>query len=249
MTQNASSLPAAVGPAEGPEREREGPAPKRYHPALVLLHWAIVVLIFATAYFVLVAGGEGRRQFGLTIAGLPTIGIHMILGLTVLVLLIVRLVIRLTTRHPDWATAGNRFLDVIGVLTHWGLYILTFSITITGLILALQTNRLSRVFNPSSVDRGNFAFRQSQSGQAPPAGGFQPGQSPRSGQFRPGGNRPGGFEGGFPAAGGFFLGAFHGLSWTLLLLLLVVHVGASLYHQFIRKDGLFGRMWFGRRYA
>jgi cytochrome b561 len=247
MTQNASSLPAS-------------PAPKRYHPALVVLHWVIVVLIFATAYFVLVAGGEGRRQFGLTIAGLPTIGIHMILGLVVLALLIVRLVIRFTTRHPDWATAGNRFLDVIGVLTHWGLYILTFSITITGLILALQTNRLARLFNPSSAASGGFAFRQSQSGQAPPAGGFQPGQAPppggfqpgqsqRSGQFRPGGDRPGGFEGGFPGAGGFFLGAFHGLSWTLLLLLLIVHVGAALYHQFIRKDHLFGRMWFGKRYA
>ena len=115
----------------------------------------------------------------------------MILGLTVLVLLIVRLVIRLTTRHPDWATAGNRFLDVIGVLTHWGLYILTFSITITGLILALQTNRLSRVFNPSSAARGSFAFRQSQSGQVPPAGGFQPGQSPPSGQFQAGGRSAG----------------------------------------------------------
>ena len=258
MTQNAASLPAAAaeGPAAGPERERKGPAaavgpaPKRYHPALVALHWLIVVLIFATAYFVLFAGGEGRREFGLTIAGLPTIGIHMILGLSVLVLLIVRLVIRLTTPHPDWATAGNRLLDFIGVLTHWGLYILTFSITITGLILALQTNRLSRLFNPATAANGAFVSRPSQSGQLlPPAGGFQAGQPPPLGQFRPGGDRPGGFEGGFRRGGGFFLGALHGLSWTLLLLLLCVHVGAGLYHQFIRKDGLFGRMWFGKRYA
>jgi len=234
MTQDAASLPAA---------------PRRYHPVLVALHWLIVVLIFATAYFVLFAGGEGRPEFGVTIAGLPTIGIHMILGLSVLVLLIVRLVIRLTTRHPDWATAGNRLLDVIGVLTHWGLYILTFSITITGLILALQTNRLSRLFNPATAASGAFVSRQSPSGQAPPAGSFQPGQPLRSGQFRPGGDRPGGLEGGFRRGGGFFLGAFHGLSWTLLLLLLCVHVGAALYHQFIRKDGLFGRMWFGKRYA
>ena len=262
MTQNIASLPAA---AEGPVRAgslqaTERPAPKRYHPALVALHWLIVALIFATAYFVLIVGGEGRREFGLTIAGLPTIGVHMLLGLSVLALLIIRLIVRLTTRHPDWATAGNRLLDVIGVLTHWGLYILTFSITITGLILALQTNRLSRIFNPASAASGGFAARQSQSGQLPPVGGFQPGQRPPAGgfqsgqpplpgQFRPGGDRPGGFEGGFRRGGGFFLGAFHGLSWALLLLLLCVHVGAALYHQFVRKDGLFGRMWFGKRYA
>jgi cytochrome b561 len=245
MTQATPSMPAKI-------------APTRYHPALVVLHWLIAVLILATAYFAL-AYGEGRREFGVTIAGLPPIGIHMILGITVLVLLVVRLVIRLTTSHPSWMTAGNRFLDVVGVLTHWGLYLLAFAITVTGLILALQTNRLSRTFNPLSAPRGGFAFRQSPSGQNPPAGGFQPGQVPPPGGFQPGqlprsGQFPragesGGFEGRFAEGGGFFLGAFHGLSWILLVLLLVVHVGAALYHQFLRRDGLFGRMWFGKRYA
>jgi len=246
MTQMTSSLPAK-------------PSPKRYHPALVALHWLIALLILATAYFAL-AFGEGRREFGVTIAGLPPIGIHMLLGITVLVLLVVRLVVRLATPHPAWASAGNRFLDLLGVFTHWGLYVLAFAITITGLILALQTNRLSRVFNPSSAPRAGFAFRQSPSGQVPPAGGVQPGQVPPAGGFQPGqfpgssqfprgGDRPGGFEGGFAAGGGFFLGAFHGLSWILLLLLLIVHIGAALYHQFLRRDGLFARMWFGKRYA
>jgi cytochrome b561 len=236
MSENASALPAQ-------------PTPKRYHPALVALHWIILILIFATAYLVL-AEGEGRRGFGFTIAGLPTIDIHMILGLTVLVLMIIRLVTRLVTRHPEWATAGNRFFDVVGVLTHWGLYLFTFAITITGLILALQTNRLSRIFSPSTAAAGGFTFSQSQSGRAFPPGGFQPGQAPSGGEFRRGADRPGGFEGGRLGEGrGFSLGAFHGLSWILLLLLLVVHVGAALYHQFLRRDGLFGRMWFGKRYA
>jgi cytochrome b561 len=39
----------------------------------------------------------------------------------------------------------------------------------------------------------------------------------------------------------------HGLTSTLLLLLIVLHVGAALYHQFIRKDNLLSRMWFGKR--
>jgi cytochrome b561 len=44
-------------------------------------------------------------------------------------------------------------------------------------------------------------------------------------------------------------GAFHGLSWTLLVFSLIVHAGAGLYHRSIRKAGLFRRMWFGKRYA
>lgn len=39
----------------------------------------------------------------------------------------------------------------------------------------------------------------------------------------------------------------HSLFGTLLLLLLILHIVAALYHQFFLCDGLFSRMWFGRR--
>ena len=39
----------------------------------------------------------------------------------------------------------------------------------------------------------------------------------------------------------------HAILATLLSLLIVGHVAAALWHQFGRKDGLFGRMAFGRR--
>jgi cytochrome b561 len=38
----------------------------------------------------------------------------------------------------------------------------------------------------------------------------------------------------------------HELGWSLVLLLIFVHVGAALYHQFILKDNLLSRMWYGR---
>ena len=57
------------------------------------------------------------------------------------------------TAPPDFAAAGSGFLDSIGVVTHWALYFFTFAITITGLILALQTNRRSRIFASSSGGR------------------------------------------------------------------------------------------------
>ena len=39
----------------------------------------------------------------------------------------------------------------------------------------------------------------------------------------------------------------HGVLSQLLLVLIIGHVLAFLYHQYVRKDSLFSRMWFGRR--
>ncbi len=45
----------------------------------------------------------------------------------------------------------------------------------------------------------------------------------------------------------FGLGGLHGMIWVLLLLSILLHVGAALYHQFFIKDNLFKRMWFGKQ--
>jgi len=39
----------------------------------------------------------------------------------------------------------------------------------------------------------------------------------------------------------------HGLIAPLLGFLILGHIAAALYHQFVRRDGLFRRMWFGNR--
>jgi cytochrome b561 len=219
--------------------------PKRYHPALVALHWLIAILIVG-AFFLIQANSEGERgRFQPGQANFPppqnfqqgnppaqnsqqgnspqefqqgnfprqesqgvfsTMGLHMIFGLTVLVLLIVRLIVRWTTKHPEWASTGNKFFDWVGGLTHFGLYLFTFGMTITGIILANQRGQLARTFGIGSTPtRGSFV------------------------------------------RGSFSLGMLHGSIWILLLLLIALHVGAALYHQFILKDHLLGRMWFGKR--
>jgi len=232
--------------------------PKRYHPALVALHWLIAILIFGAFFLVqeneggdrerfrpgqgfqqgnpqfqggdddeapptnfqpqIVPGGQSgnQPQQGFPQGGFPqqqsnqgifsAIGFHMIFGLSVLILLIIRLIVRWTTKHPQWASAGNTFFDWIGGLTHFGLYLLTFGMVITGIILADQRGILARTFGIGST--------------------------PTPGSF---------------GRGGFSLGFLHGGIWTLLLLLILLHVGASLYHQFIVKDNLLARMWFGKK--
>ena len=39
----------------------------------------------------------------------------------------------------------------------------------------------------------------------------------------------------------------HGTIAAILVGFIVLHVLAAIYHQFVRKDGLFGRMFIGRR--
>lgn len=39
----------------------------------------------------------------------------------------------------------------------------------------------------------------------------------------------------------------HGILANLLMLLVAAHIAAALYHQLVKKDGLFSRMWFGTR--
>lgn len=41
----------------------------------------------------------------------------------------------------------------------------------------------------------------------------------------------------------------HGALAMVLKLLILGHIAAALYHQFVRKDGLLSRMWFGNRRA
>jgi cytochrome b561 len=174
--------------------------PKRYSPVLVTIHWIMAFLILTTV--ILIGMSEGVAK----IAGIPILGIHMIIGITLLVLLIVRFFVRWRTQHPEWATTGNRFLDKIGELTHWALYLFIFGMTVTGITLATQGNRFARAFGLAST-------------------ASQPGQfHPRS----------------------FSIGMFHGAIWFFLFLLILLHVGAALYHQFILKDNLIARMWYGR---
>ncbi len=42
------------------------------------------------------------------------------------------------------------------------------------------------------------------------------------------------------------IGAIHHLGWFAIVLLLFLHIGGALYHQFIIKDNLMNRMWFGK---
>lgn len=66
------------------------------------------------------------------------------------------------------------------------------------------------------------------------------GTAAQAGLNQPGTSLPADFFA-FPARYG------HGYLAIFLLVLIAGHVGAWAYHQFIKKDDLFSRMWFGKR--
>jgi len=160
--------------------------PTRYHPAIVVLHWLVPVLMLAAV--VISPEDEG---------GGSGLGLHTIIGGIILVLMLIRLALRWLIRQPEWATTGNAFLDLVGRMTHYALYFITFFILVTGAALL----------------------------------------------------QGGGGEAGEGLRGGFFMSAFHALGWLAAFLLIGLHAAAALYHQFILKDSLLGRMWFGKRTA
>jgi cytochrome b561 len=63
---------------------------------------------------------------------------HMTIGLTLLVLVIIRFAVRLATRKPVPADAGHPLLNKIGVVTHYVLYLFILGMGISGLGIANQ---------------------------------------------------------------------------------------------------------------
>ncbi|KAA0279722.1 MAG: cytochrome b, partial [Chloroflexi bacterium] len=172
-------------------------APKRYHPAHVAVHWLMALLVIMML---------GIGKFAMP--GIPPedpqkpmmLQSHAYIGGVIALLLILRLVLRYTTKRPAQADAGNAFLNFLAKAVHFLLYLILVGMAISGLGLFQMAN-LPAVF----------------SGAAPyPANFFE--YLPRGG---------------------------HGLLSWLLLALVLLHFGAAMFHQFIKKDNLLARMWFG----
>jgi cytochrome b561 len=115
----------------------------KYHPLLVALHWLMALMILLA----LVGGG-------LLLANMPDdspdkvagLGGHMIFGMAIGVLLLLRLVTRLRSAHPAHAATGNAMLDRIGVWTHWAFYALIAGMVLTGLGIAYGAGLFPIVF-------------------------------------------------------------------------------------------------------
>jgi cytochrome b561 len=174
-------------------------APKRYHPIHVAIHWLIALLVLmmlGIGKFAMpgVSPEDPQKVFMLQT--------HAYTGGFIAVLLVIRLILRFTTKRPAPADAGHPALNFAAKAVHFLLYLVLIGMAVSGLGLFQMAN-LPAIFG----------------GDAPyPQDFFQ--YLPRMG---------------------------HGLTSWILLALVVLHFGAAMYHQFIRRDNLLARMWFGQR--
>jgi cytochrome b561 len=107
----------------------------RYQPVLVAMHWLMALLLP-------VALGGGA----LVLVKIPNtdpmkivaLRQHLIGGSLLLGLMLVRLVVRVSTRHPARASAGSSTLDRVAWLSHRLLYVLVVAQACSGLTMALQ---------------------------------------------------------------------------------------------------------------
>ncbi|NSL54553.1 cytochrome b [Uliginosibacterium aquaticum] len=173
--------------------------PARYHKALVGLHWLLAVLM-------VLALGMGSTALANTPndapAKLDLLRHHMMAGNLILILSVIRLIVRLKTRHPTHAYAGQGAMSLLTTAAHYGLYLLTGLMCVSGIVLAAQTNLPSIVFDGVGALPASFSELNAHT--------------------------------------------VHGLAGTLLIMLIAGHLLAALYHQFIRRDRLMTRVWFGR---
>jgi len=161
--------------------------PKRYNTVMVTLHWLTLILLFGAGFL---ADEHGEAL----------IDIHMILGVLLLIVLLIRIVVRFATKQPEWADTGNQLLNLFGALVHLGLYFAMFFILGFGVLIAFRRNLFAYLLGTGSLqDRG------------------------------------------------YLFGGIHHLGWILTFGLVLLHVGAALYHQFILKDNLMARMWYGKQ--
>ncbi|WP_108817740.1 cytochrome b [Pseudovibrio sp. Alg231-02] len=175
----------------------------RYHPALVALHWILALMIFMA----LVVGGPMMAAMESTdpqkLTGMTG---HIIWGMTIGVLILLRLITRFVTTKPAKADTGKAALNTAAGLTHWAMYALVAGMVLSGLVMAYNADL--------------FAITLGGSGAPLPADLTV-----------------------YPAR------IAHGVIANVLTALLVLHVVGWAFHQFILRDNLISRMWFGKRQA
>lgn len=117
---------------------------KRYHPVLAALHWLLALLLIA-----MLAGGtlSLKAVANASPDKLNLLRMHMLMGASVLALMLMRLVARLTTEHPPAASTGNALLDKLAPWVHWVLYLLVFTMVGSGIGMAALAGLPDIVFS------------------------------------------------------------------------------------------------------
>ncbi len=119
-----------------------------YSQAQVVLHWATVALVFLQ----FLVNDDMRHAFRDRLweldAGTPVgAGFHLVGGLLIFALTLLRLAIRLVRGAPPHPSGSPPLLTLLASLTHWGLYALLLAMSVTGMIAWFGRVEAAAVFH------------------------------------------------------------------------------------------------------
>lgn len=115
----------------------------RYSPYLVILHWLFALLItvaLAGGAFVLTAIPNSDPM------KIQALRQHFAGGVLLGVLMLIRLIVRMRTTHPDPSSTGRSRIDWFARATHRLFYVLVLAQAGSGIVMALQTRLPSILF-------------------------------------------------------------------------------------------------------
>ena len=106
---------------------RAANAPVTYDPVAKILHWLTVLLVVAQfiVAWTMPAIHKGVKPVGL-------IQWHLVIGSSLLIIVVLRLLWRLTHRPPAPAAGLPVWQRQTAAITHWALYVLLLAVPITG---------------------------------------------------------------------------------------------------------------------
>ena len=107
----------------------------KYNILLRFLHWIMGVLIIGLVImgFYMGSADSNIKPF--------LYSWHKTLGITMLGLVILRLIIRFTTKIPPMPQGSNIILNYISKMVHWALYLFMFIMPLSGYIMSSASQR------------------------------------------------------------------------------------------------------------
>lgn len=116
---------------------------KRYSTMMVLLHWVLAIFILGAIFIgaFILDDMENTNPQKITL-----LQIHMFVGVSILLLTVLRLIVRLRTPQPPPASSHNKLFDMIAKGMHHLLYLLTLLAALAGVALAYTADLSAIVF-------------------------------------------------------------------------------------------------------
>lgn len=180
---------------------------RTYHPLARWLHWSIFALVLVGLPIGLVMV---RRDFDALNNVLYTL--HWSIGLTVLFLMTIRIVTRLTVATPRPASVLSPAQRFLSQSVHLALYVMLVAAPVLGWLGKSAYGASAQGINVFYLFHVPVLLEKDEE----------------------------------LAETLFF---YHGVAVRIFLALLALHVAGALYHWFVAKDGVIGRMGIGRRVA